>query len=100
MYDFEKACPHKAAGLSHNHTLPDHHPMTRAEVVKLLDYMKSNPDCLALERFDQAIPGMTCPPPKSGAVWAKSVRLEELLLDDSHKGATSKRVDAVMALIS
>ena len=106
MYDFEKPCPHTPTQPHHSKVLPNHHPLTRAQVIELLGLLKSNGRDIrlvgkVLGRMDQAIPGMTCPVPRDGEVAYKSLRLSRLLLDGpySYKDATTEMVDDVMALI-
>jgi hypothetical protein len=112
-FDFEIPCPHEEAKKMdkyHNLSeLPDHHPITREEIAKLLDdvddasddgaiYTKKN--CAILTRLIQGIEGMTCARPAYGRLYNKWVQVDALYKKVLRSGSNPAVVEQIYQIMT
>ncbi len=94
-------CPHPY-GEHNSGTLPDFHPLTKAQITELVSEAKEgNAKVRAdiLGRLEQAIEGMTCPPPFMGAVAEKLFALRDTYnqkLEEAEVASLADKVDAII----
>lgn len=100
-YWFEIPCPHEAYPSIPSHkTHPNHHPLTRDEIVELLDFARDHKeDVVAVSkaqvRLIQGIPGVTCPSSTDDEVARKKAKLNQIFVDRFELGGAPDLVEVI-----
>jgi hypothetical protein len=95
-------CKHETGEVPDTHTtVSDYYPLSRDEVVTLLEEAKSGGRIVSevQVRLNQGIKGMTCPRPIVGDVAERSNKLDQFYVDNYEYGAIPRVVDTIMDLL-
>lgn len=100
----EIPCPHQNP-FYHNslETLPDHHRLSREEIIDLMEEAKVSDEPTAAQisrRLIQGIPGMVCPVPFFGPLAERAMKLSLFFIQNYTKGSAPDVVDGIISLLS
>lgn len=97
------SCPHESGAVAdHTKEAPDHHPLTREEIVALLNEAKTSENPLTSQiqvRLCQGIPGYVCPRVIEGSVSDKENEIGELYVANFRKGADPELVEKLHTIM-
>lgn len=97
-------CPHDSGSVPYYKTAPDHHPLTKEEIARLLEEAKDDESQILVAkvqiRLHQGIPGQVCPREISGPIADKECEINKLFVGNYRKGADPKLVDQLYEIIT